>query len=42
MNEIIERHIVLPPLGALEYNSILFGCSAEEECNYGKSNYSVP
>ena len=32
----------LPPLGALEYNTLLYGCHIEEEHNYGQGNYSIP
>lgn len=29
-------------MGALEYNTLLFGCHNEEEHNYGQGNYSIP
>jgi glycogen debranching enzyme len=42
MNDILAREINLPPLGALEYNTLLFGCHSEEEHSYGQGNYSIP
>ena len=42
MNEILTREISLPPLGALDFNTLLFGCHAEEQHNYGQGNYSIP
>lgn len=42
MNEILARPISLPPLGALEYNALLYGAHPEEEHNYGQGNYSIP
>lgn len=40
--ELVGKPINLPPLGALDYNMILFGTAKEEETRFGQSNYSIP
>ena len=38
----LKQPINLPPLGALDYNLLLFGIAREEECRFGESNYVLP
>lgn len=40
--EILKNPIKLPPMGALDYNLLLFGISREEETRFGESNYVLP